>query len=136
VVCGGNPEDLFVEETGSPVKTNISTLREGLPPIGSLPEIDLLIQASLGEDPGTAHGVPGRRTPPAGRPHRGPVADPRVASADSGCFQTGETVNPEYQSLLTPRNASIRCGIVERIVSLLGDCDKAVEMEWCSGSKG
>jgi len=133
VACGGTTGQIVATQTGQVIETDQRTLRDDLPPIGRLPDLDLLTEGILTLAK-TLHLLEDCRGESARLPtdRNGAVLLAReLLAADSVFFLAGETVNPEYQSPLLPQGVSIRRTILERIVSLLGGYHKAVEIEWC-----
>lgn len=133
IVCGGTTANIVAEHLGETVETDLTTLRDDLPPIGSLPDIDLvtegiltmakalqLLRDSKGEE---------RRLPVD---RNGAVLLVReLLRADSVVFLAGEMVNPFYQNPLLPKSVSIRRSLLDQITEVLASCHKEVRVEWC-----
>lgn len=133
VVCGGTTANIVGEHLGEVVDTDLSTVREDVPPIGYLSEADLVTEGILTlagtlkllrECGGQARNLP--------RDRNGAVLLAReLLQADSIFFLAGEQVNPYYQNPLLPRSVSIRRSVVDQIVEALRACHKEVTVEWC-----
>jgi len=132
VVCGGATANLVADHLGEVILTDESTAREGIPPVGSLPEIDLITEGILTlartlELLKETNGDPRRL--PADR--NGAVLLAReLLEADSILFLAGESVNPYYQNPQLPRSISIRRSLVTQLVEVLTRLQKEVTVEW------
>jgi len=132
VICGGATANLVAEHLGEVIRTDESTAREGIPPFGSLPEIDLITEGILTlartlELLQETNGDPRRL--PADR--NGAVLLAReMLLADSILFLAGESVNPYYQNPQLPRSISIRRSLVTQLVEALTRLHKDVTVEW------
>lgn len=133
VVCGGTTGNIVANHLGETVDTDLSTLREDVPPIGSLPHIDLMTEGILTlartlrllkESKGDASRILMDRNGAA-------LFARELLRADSIFFLAGEQVNPCYQNPLLPRNISIRHNLLEQLAEVLTGFQKAVEIEWC-----
>lgn len=133
IVCGGTTANIVGEHLGEIVDTDLSTVREEVPPIGYLTEIDLVTEGILTlaatlkllrDRSGNARQLP--------RDRNGAVLLAReLLQADSIFFLAGEQVNPYYQNPLLPRSVSIRRSVVDQLVEVLRANHKEVAVEWC-----
>ena len=133
IVCGGTTGNIVAEYLGQVIDTDISTLREDVPPIGKLPDIDLLTEGILTlaktlqllvECKGVVEEIPNER-------HGATLLTRELLEADSIFFLAGEKVNPFYQNPLLPRSVSIRRSVLDQIVEVLNNYHKEVTVEWC-----
>ena len=133
VVCGGTTGNIVANHLGETVDLDLTTLREDVPPIGSLPHIDLMTEGILTlartlrllkESHGDASRVMLDRNGAS-------LFARELLRADSIQFLAGEQVNPYYQNPLLPRNISIRHNLIEQIAEVLTGFQKTVEIEWC-----
>lgn len=132
VVCGGTTANIVAEYWGEPVRTEERTAREGIPPIASLPDIDLVTEGILTlartleilkESQGNSRRLPVDRN--------GAVLLAReLLRADTITILAGESVNPYYQNPQLPRTISIRRSLVTQIADLLSHHHKEVTLEW------
>ncbi len=133
VVCGGTTGNLVATYLGEPIRTDLSTLREDVPPIGLLHPIDLLTEGIITmaralelmqDSQGNLYRLPHDRN--------GAVLLAReLLSADSIFFLVGQKINEFYQNPLLPRNLSIRRNLVEEIAKFLMQHKKEVKIEYC-----
>ncbi len=133
VVCGGTTGNIVANHLGETVDLDLTTLREDVPPIGSLPHIDLMTEGILTlartlrllkESHGDASRVMLDRNGAS-------LFARELLRADSILFLAGEQVNPYYQNPLLPRNISIRHNLIEQIAEILTGFQKTVQIEWC-----
>jgi len=133
VVCGGTTGNIVANHLGETVDLDLTTLREDVPRIGSLPHIDLMTEGILTlartlrllkESHGDASRVMLDRNGAS-------LFARELLRADSIHFLAGEQVNPYYQNPLLPRNISIRHNLIEQIAEVLTGFQKTVEIEWC-----
>lgn len=133
VVCGGTTGNIVATHLGETVDLDLTTLREDVPPIGSLPHIDLMTEGILTlartlrllkESHGDASRVMLDRNGAS-------LFARELLRADSILFLAGEQVNPYYQNPLLPRNISIRHNLIEQIAEMLTGFQKTVQIEWC-----
>lgn len=133
VVCGGTTANIVGEHLGEMVETDLSTVREDVPPIGSLSDVDLVTEGILTlaatlrllrDCHGSVQRLPVDRN--------GAVLLAReLLRADSIFILAGEQVNSYYQNPLLPKSVSIRRSVVDQIVEVLKACNKEVTVEWC-----
>ena len=133
VVCGGTTGNIVAEHLGEIVNLDLTTMREEVPPIGSLPDIDLMTEGVLTlaktlrllkASGGHRNRVPMDRNGAA-------LLARELLGADEIFFLAGEQVNPYYQNPLLPRNISIRHNLIEQLVETLTAYHKNVKIEWC-----
>ena len=132
IVCGGTTGNIVAAFTDQKVKTDLTTQRDEIPPIGYLSGIDLLTEGILtlnqaGEwieqTQGDAAKLP--------RDDNGAVLLARaLLSADEITFLVGQKVNPNYQNPLLPTSMSIRKNLVERLLTQLSKLNKKVLVEY------
>ncbi len=132
VVCGGTTGNIVAEYLGEVIHTDESTAREGIPPVGDLPEVDLITEGILTmartlellkDSGGSASHLPVDRN--------GAVLLARkLLQADSILFLAGESVNPFYQNPQLPRSISIRRSLVTQLAEALIRFQKEVTVEW------
>ncbi len=117
---------------GRIIHTDESSAREGIPPVGRLPEIDLITEGILTlartlellKDCEANH----RRLP--ADPNGAVLLSRELLHADSILFLAGESVNPYYQNPQLPRSISIRRSLVTQIAEALIRSHKNVVVEW------
>ena len=133
VVCGGTTGNIVAEHLGEMVRLDLGTLREDVPPIGTLPDVDLMTEGVL-----TLARTLRLLKDSGGQPARVPVdrngaalLSRELLQADEIFILAGEKVNPYYQNPLLPRNISIRHNLLEQLVETLTACQKHVTIEWC-----
>jgi len=133
VVCGGTTGNIVAEHLGEIVRIDLGTLREDVPPIGTLLDIDLMTEGVLTlaktlrvlkDSGGDRNRVPVDRNGAS-------LLARELLRADEIFFLAGEQVNPYYHNPLLPRNISIRHNLVEQLVEILANCHKNVKIEWC-----
>lgn len=133
VVCGGTTGNIVAEHLGEIASLDLTTVREDIPPIGNLPDIDLMTEGVLTlartlrllkESQGNLRRVPVDR-------NGATLLTGELLRADKIFFLAGEQVNPYYQNPLLPRNISIRHNLIAQIIELLGAYQKEVTIEWC-----
>lgn len=132
VICGGTTANIAAEYWGEVPHPDDSTARDGIPPIASLPEIDLVTEGILTmaraleylkHSQGDSYRLPANRN--------GAVLLAReLLNADSVLFLAGESVNPFYQNPQLPRSVSIRRSLVTQIADQLRRFHKDVIVEW------
>jgi len=132
VICGGATGNLVAEHLGEVIRTDESTAREGIPPVGDLPEIDLVTEGILTlartlellkDSNGDARQLPADRNAAV-------LLAREFLLADSILFLAGESVNPYYQNPQLPRSISIRRSLVTQLVEVLTRLHKDVTVEW------
>jgi hypothetical protein len=132
VICGGTTGNIVADYLGETIHTDEGTAREGIPPVGDLPEVDLITEGILTmartlellkESGGNTSQLPVDRN--------GAVLLARkLLQADSILFLAGESVNPYYQNPQLPRSISIRRSLVTQIAETLQHFQKEVAIEW------
>ncbi|MCH7228862.1 SpoIIE family protein phosphatase [Haloferula sp. A504] len=133
VVCGGTTSDIIGAHLGVLVVSEPNSGRDGIPPIGRLPGIDLVTEGImtmaatlrlLDEADGSLERLPGDRNGAA-------LLARELLQADSVSFLVGEQVNPYYQNPQLPRSVSIRRNLVVQLIDRLKAYRKEVTVEWC-----
>ncbi len=132
VVCGGTTAGIVAEYSGEVLRTDTSTTREGIPPIGILPDVDLVTEGIV-----TMARTLELLQASGGDPERLPVdrngavlLARELLQADSVFFLAGESVNPYYQNPQLPRSVSIRRSLVMQLVEALKSFQKVATVEW------
>ncbi len=133
VVCGGTTANIVSNYLGEPIRIDVSTLREDIPPIGSLSEVDLVTEGILTlsrtlEYLKASEGEPSRL--PADRNGARLLAD-ELLRADFLYFLVGQRINEFYQNPLLPKSISIRRSLVEELAELLRKLNREVVIEYC-----
>jgi hypothetical protein len=133
VVCGGTTGGIVASHLGRAIRTERSTELESIPPIGILPEVDLvtegiLTMAAALECMKSAGGdvwrLPGERNGAV-------LLATELLRADSIHFMLGQAINPHYQNPLLPRSISIRRNLVEQVAEFLRSLNRDVAIEYC-----
>jgi hypothetical protein len=133
VVCGGTTGNIVARYLGEEIETDLSTLREDLPPIGYLAGIDLLTEGilTLAQTVKRLRQCGGQvRSLPYERTGAGLLAR-ELLQADTIHILAGDTVNPYYQNPLLPKSVSIRRSLLDQVAELLASQHKEVRIEWC-----
>jgi hypothetical protein len=133
IICGGTTGNIVAKYMGETVEMDISTLRKELPPIGKLPQIDLVTEGILTISKAMEllrqSNCDVSRLP---NDKNGAVLlATKILEADSILFLVGQQINEFYQNPLLPKNISIRRSLVEELVSLLRSKQKEVSIEYC-----
>ncbi|MCC6614235.1 MAG: SpoIIE family protein phosphatase [Anaerolineae bacterium] len=133
VVCGGTTGTILESYLGEVIDVDLSTLRDDVPPIGRLSEIDLLTEGIIT----MSHALDYMREC-AGEEFRLPrdrngatLLAQELLRADSVFFLVGQQINEFYQNPLLPRNLSIRKNLVLEISQFLREHNKEVRIEFC-----
>ena len=133
VVCGGTTGSIMERALGEVIEVDLSTLRETVPPIGYLSEIDLLTEGIITmyralEVMREAGGDEGRLP----RDKNGAVMLAReLLQADSVFFLVGQKINEFYQNPMLPQNLSLRKNLVLETAQFLKERNKEVKVEFC-----
>ncbi len=132
VICGGTTANIVASFLKTEVETDLSSMTEIYPPIGSLPGINLVTEGIL-----TLSGVLEELEKCGGRledltpGHNGVYLLAReLLAADSITFLVGQSINPVYQNPLLPKNVSIRRYLISRIAELLTKYHKDVQIDY------
>ncbi len=133
VVCGGTTGEIVGIYTANLVKTLPETADDDIPPIGKLPDIDLVTEGiltlaatlKLMKD---CDGVIGRLP---SKKNGAVLLSKELLKADSITILAGESINPYYQNPLLPRSVSIRRSVLVQIVTVLESYGKEITIEWC-----
>lgn len=133
VICGGTTGKIVAAMIKEEVVTDVSTLREDIPPIGVIPGIDLVTEGiitmarvldMLRECRGDLSRLPADN-------NGAYLLTRELLLADSIRFLVGQKVNPFYQNPLLPKNVSIRRSVIEQIAAELINLQKEVHVEYC-----
>ena len=132
VICGGSTANMIASFLKTKVKTDLSSQTEAIPPIGSLPGIDLVTEGIF-----TLSGVLEALKLSQGEADRLEAGHNGVyllalelLNADAIEFIVGQSINPAYQNPLLPKNISIRRYLVEKIVEQLVNFNKDVTVDY------
>lgn len=132
-VCGGTTGTIVAAYLGEAIHADLGSLREDIPPIGHLSQIDLVTEGIITmskalDHMNACHGDLSRLPLDA----NGAVLLAReLLGADTLFFLVGQKINEFYQNPLLPRNLSIRKYLVEEIAKFLRDHKKVVTVEYC-----
>jgi hypothetical protein len=133
VVCGGTTAKIVGAYLGRPIAIDVGTLRPDVPPIGRLPQVDLVTEGILtmakaleylkaaGWDPGRLPADRNGATLLAGE----------VLRADRVYFLVGQRINEFYQNPLLPKSISIRRSLVEDLAGHIRRSGREVVVEYC-----
>ncbi len=132
VICGGSTANMIASFLKTKVKTDLSSQTETIPPIGSLPGIDLVTEgiftlSGVLEAFNQSQGEIDRLEPG----HNGVyLLALELLHADAIEFIVGQSINPAYQNPLLPKDISIRRYLVEKIVEQLVSFNKDVTVDY------
>jgi len=132
-VCGGTTGTIVAAYLGEAIHADLGSLREDIPPIGHLSQVDLLTEGIITmskafDQMNACHGDVSRLPNDA----NGAVLLAReLLGADTIFFLVGQKINEFYQNPLLPRSLSIRKYLVEEIAKFLRDHKKVVKIEYC-----
>jgi len=133
IICGGTTANIVAQYLKTEVVSDISTLREEIPPIGRLPGIDLVTEGIItmaraleyvkNSDDDLAN-IPDDRN--------GAVMLAReLLLADAIHFLVGQSISAFYQNPLLPKNISIRRTLIEQLAETLRRMNKDVYVDYC-----
>jgi hypothetical protein len=132
VISGGSTANMIASFLKAKVKTDLSSQTETIPPIGSLPGIDLVTEGIF-----TLSGVLEAFQESQGQIERLQAGHNGVyllalelLNADAIEFIVGQAINPAYQNPLLPKNISIRRHLVEKICAQLESFNKDVTVDY------
>jgi hypothetical protein len=133
IVCGGTTSNIVADHMGDIVQTDLKSLRKDIPPIGSLPGVDLLTEGILTmsralEYLRDADGNPSRL--PNDR-NAATLLATHLLRADHIHFLVGQQINEYYQNPLLPKSISIRKHLVRELADFLTEQRKEVTIEYC-----
>ncbi len=133
IVCGGTTGNIVANYMGETVEMDLSTIRRELPPIGTLPGIDLVTEGILTISKATEYI----------KNSNGDISKLRfdnngayllareILQADSILFLVGQSINEFYQNPLLPKNISIRRSLIEELVQFLRSKQREVSIQYC-----
>jgi hypothetical protein len=132
-VCGGTTANMVADYLGEVVQTDLSTLRDDVPPIGTLPSIELVTEGiiTMAKALDIMRASSGDLTRLARDTNGALLLARELLSADSVDFIVGQKINEFYQNPLLPRNLSLRKNLVEEIAQFLREQKKEVKIEYC-----
>jgi hypothetical protein len=133
IVCGGTTGNIVARESGHKVEIEPDTARLDVPPMSSLPGIDILAEGIL-----TLSSVLEWIEATQGNPNLLPMKDRNGAvlvaeallNADEITLLVGLQMNPAYQNPALPVSMSIRKNLIEKIADRLTQQGKAVTVEF------
>jgi len=133
VVCGGTTASIVSTSLGEPIETDISTIRQDVPPIGYLTGVDLVTEGILTlsrtldylrQSEGNLGAIPTDRNGAV-------MLAKQLLRADHIHFLVGQKINAFYQNPLLPKALSIRVHLVKEIADFLTSLRKEVTLEYC-----
>lgn len=133
VVCGGTTGTIVECYLGESIDIDLSTLREDIPPIGHLSQVDLLTEGIITMSRALdymRHCQGDEQRLPRDKNGATLLAQ-ELLRADSVLFLVGQSINEFYQNPLLPRNLSIRKNLVLEISQFLKEHNKEVKVEFC-----
>jgi len=133
IVCGGTTGNIVARESGHKVEIEPDKARLDVPPMSSLPGIDILAEGIL-----TLSSVLEWIEATQGNPNLLPMKDRNGAvlvaeallNADEITLLVGLQMNPAYQNPALPVSMSIRKNLIEKIADRLTQQGKAVTVEF------
>ncbi|APG43098.1 MAG: SpoIIE family protein phosphatase [Syntrophotalea acetylenica] len=133
IVCGGTTGNIVARESGHSGAIDPDTARLDVPPMSSLPGIDILTEGIL-----TLSSVLEWIEATHGNPNLLPTKDKNGAvlvaeallDADEITLVVGLKVNPAYQNPDLPLSMSIRKNLMEKIADRLAELGKVVSIEF------
>lgn len=133
IVCGGTTSNIVADYLGDIVQTDLRSLRKDVPPIGSLPGIDLMTEGILTMSKALeylreAEGDVGRL--PEDR-NAATLLATHLLRADHIRLLVGQQINEYYQNPLLPKSISIRRHLVKDLADFLVEQRKEVTIEYC-----
>ena len=132
-VCGGTTANIVADYLGEEVQTDLTTLRDDVPPIGYLPSIELVTEGiiTMAKALDIMRDCSGNLSK-LGHDTNGAVLLAReLLSADTVDFLVGQKINEFYQNPLLPRNLSLRKNLIEEIGQFLREQKKEIKIEYC-----
>lgn len=133
VICGGTTGKIVAAMIKEEVVTDMSTLREDVPPIGAIPGIDLVTEGiiTMARVLDMLRECRGDLSLLTADNNGAYLLTRELLLADSIQFLVGQKVNPFYQNPLLPKNVSIRRSVIEQIAAELVNLQKEVHVEYC-----
>lgn len=133
IVCGGTTGSIIARYKGEAIKTDVSTLRRDVPPIGRLRGVDLLTEGLITMIRSVELI---RELVTQGKPipddRNGAVMLAReLLRADSVHFLIGQSINEFYQNPSLPTNISLRKNLIEDLAEMLRAMNKEIRVEFC-----
>ena len=132
-VCGGTTGNIVASFLNTSIETDISTLRENIPPIGRLPWIDLVTEGIITialtlDHLRNCRGDISKVEPDNNGAY---LLTRELLMADEVDFLVGNQVNPVHHNPALPNNVSVRRYLVEQIADELRKLNKDVSIEFC-----
>lgn len=132
IICGGTTANIVTRFTGQEGDVELDTARDDIPPMGSMPGIDLVTEGTLTMAKAIQlmkdAGLEERNLP---QDRNGAVELARqLLSADHVKFIVGLKVNPLYQNPMLPLSISLRKYLVEEMAAQLRKVEKSVEISY------
>ena len=132
IICGGTTGNIVASSINKEIHTDMRTLQDDIPPMGSLEGIDLVTEGI----------VTMAKSLEMIKSCNGDLYQLDVANngayhltrelllADFIHFQVGQKINPHYQNPLLPKNISIRRNLVEQLAEVLIALHKEIEIKY------
>lgn len=132
IVCGGTTSNIVAREIGAKVFTKLDSLREEVPPVGSLPGVDLVTEGilTLNKTLEIIKEVEGDYSMLPNDRNAAMLLALELLVADEINFVVGQKINSYYQNPKLPLNFSIRNSLVTQLVDLLSSYGKEVQIEY------
>ena len=133
VVCGGTTGNIVGRYLGQLAEVDIESMTPDIPPIATLPGIDLVTEGILTMNKALemieqCNAVISRLP----NEHNGAAMLARaILETDHIHMIVGQQINEYYQNPLLPREVSLRKGLIDRYVELLERLHKRVQVEYC-----
>ena len=133
VICGGTTTNIVASWLGEEIEMSISTMTKDLPPIGKLPGVDLVTEGivTLQKCMEYLKNAKGEITLLPTTIDGAVVLSKELLTADYIHIIAGMGVNETSQYYMKPTRISVRKGIIEELSSILRECNKEVEVEYC-----
>ena len=132
IVCGGTSSNIVAREIGQQVFTKLDSLREEVPPLGTLPGVDLVTEGilTLNKTLEVIKEVDGDYSLLPNDRNAAMLLALELLVADEITFLVGQKINSYYQNPKLPMNFSIRNSLVSQLVALLETYDKEIQVEY------
>ncbi len=133
IVCGGTTGNIVARITGEEIVTDLTSMREDIPPIAELKGVNLVTEGILTVNKarelievsgGDISRLPDDRNGAV-------MLAAELLHADRIYFLVGLSINPYYQNPLLPESMSIRRQSVERLAACLMTLHKDVTVDYC-----
>ena len=131
IICGGTTANIVGNIIGQPPHVELPTVRQDIPPIATLPGIDLVTEGILTMSRALEL-LRGSLNPAQLRANHNAASmlASEILHADAVHFIVGQRVNEFYQNPSLPLNVSLRKGLVAEYLQLLRELGKDVSAEY------